>query len=558
MTDPDAAFEALFNDSMVGSSARGPLDPEYDWPEPEPFNAMRPTKPFPIAALPPTIRAAVNETQSLTQAPVEMASASALAAASLAAQGHADVARDALLVGPIGIYTITVGLSGERKSAIDNKLWLGCRNAADYIHQRREQEITLAEARIKIWEGRRDTLQKELNRLTKGGLPSSTWVTAFQAAQASIPGTPPARAPSQQAMISFLEAQLITHHTNKPTVPKSADLLHADDTAEALVESLAAGWPVAALAEAEGGMVFGGMAMNKERVLQTFAIWNVLWDGGRVTQKRTSVESRRVRDVRLTVNLMIQPAILERVLNDNAGLIREIGLQSRFLFSYSASMMGRRQYQPPVQTPQDIIDFNNRCYSLLVSVPLPHPVTGSGAVDTTRVKPPVLPLSAAAHSRWVAYHDGIERGLLGQFDDIKDVASKAAEQAARLAAIFWVFENNRAPTARDEISEATIKSAMSVAAWFLGETQRILQAFSRSEVERRAEELLAWLLALGQPHVTANDILNLGPAATRRRGDREAALAVLVTRGLAATDKDSEGKRVVVLNPSILAPTAAP
>jgi hypothetical protein len=107
----------------------------------------------------------VIETQSLTQAPVEMVSASALAAASLAAQGHADVARDALLVGPIGIFTITVGLSGERKSAIDNKLWLGCRNAADSIHQLREQEITLAAARIKIWEGTRDALQKELTRL---------------------------------------------------------------------------------------------------------------------------------------------------------------------------------------------------------------------------------------------------------------------------------------------------------------------------------------------------------------------------------------------------------
>jgi hypothetical protein len=556
MPDMDAAFDALFNERSKGSSA-GPLDPDYDWPEAA-FNAIRPAKPFPLYALPPTIQRAVIEAQSLTQAPVEMVAASALSAASLAAQGHADVARDAELVGPIGIYAITVGLSGERKSAVDTRLWAGCRDAADLIRDRREQEIALAQARIKIWEGKRDAIQKELNRVMNGRPPSPAWVAALHAARAQIPGTPPAGPPSQQAMISFLEAQLSAHHPTKPTVPKSADLLHADDTTEALAESLAAGWPVAALAESEGGVVFGGIAMHRERVMQTFAFWNVLWDGGRITQKRASVESRRVRDVRVTINLMVQPNILERVLNDNEGLVSDIGLRSRFLCCYPASAMGKRPYRPPVQLPQAIIDFNARCYNLLVNVSLPHPKTPGGALDTTRVKPPILRLSVKAHQQWVAYYNLIESQLTGRFDDLKDVASKAAEQAARLAAIFWVFENNRAPIAGDEIDESTINSAILVAAWFLQETQRVLQAFSRSESERRAEELLAWLLARGQPWILANEILNRGPAGTRKRGDRDLALAVLRDRGLAEPDKNSAGRRVVVLNPSLFAPAGVP
>src|SRR5271157_5458327 len=116
MLDEDAAFDALLGErASTGSSSPGPLDSNYDWPEPEPFNAIRPAKPFPLAVLPQTISLAVIETQALTQAPVEMVAASALSAASLAAQGHADVERDASLVGPIGIYSITIGLSGERK-----------------------------------------------------------------------------------------------------------------------------------------------------------------------------------------------------------------------------------------------------------------------------------------------------------------------------------------------------------------------------------------------------------------------------------------------------------
>jgi hypothetical protein len=158
----------------------------------------------------------------------------------------------------------------------------------------------------------------------------------------------------------------------------------------------------------------------------------------------------------------------------------------------------------------------------------------------------------------VAYYNRIERELTGQFDDVKDVASKAAEQAARIAGIFWVFENSRAPTAGDEIDEATMISAIISAAWFLQETQRVLQTFSRSEVEAHAEELLTWLLAQGQPWFPASEILHSGPAGTRKRGSREAALGVLRARGLAETDKDSSGKRVVVLNPTLLSPTATP
>jgi hypothetical protein len=292
--------------------------------------------------------------------------------------------------------------------------------------------------------------------------------------------------------------------------------------------------------------------------MQTFAFWNVLWDGGRITQIRASVNSRRARDVRLTINLMIQPNILQRVLNDHVALIRNIGLQSRFLFSYPASTMGTRLYRPPVQTPQAVIDFNNRCYNLLVSVPLPHPTAANGVIDTNRVKPPVLPLSQKAHRRWVAYYDFVERHLTGRFDDVKDVASKAAEQAARLAAIFWVFENNCGPVAGDEIDEITIGQAIRVALWFLDETQRVLQGLSRSEGERNAEELLAWLLNRSQPWILVSEILRFGPPSTRKRGDRDAALAVLRDHGLVETDKDRTGRRVAVLNPSLLAVVGVP
>jgi hypothetical protein len=54
---------------------------------------------------------------------------------------------------------------------------------------------------------------------------------------------------------------------------------------------------------------------------------------------------------------------------------------------------------------------------------------------------PELTLSPAAYSAWVQAHDCIERapGAGGDFADIRDVAAKAAENVAPLAALFHVL-----------------------------------------------------------------------------------------------------------------------
>lgn len=75
--------------------------------------------PFPIDALPPTIRAAVEEAILSIEAPAALIASSALAAASLATQTQFNVERDTGLDGPISLYFITIAESGERKSAVD-------------------------------------------------------------------------------------------------------------------------------------------------------------------------------------------------------------------------------------------------------------------------------------------------------------------------------------------------------------------------------------------------------------------------------------------------------
>jgi putative DNA primase/helicase len=57
------------------------------------------------------------------------------------------------------------------------------------------------------------------------------------------------------------------------------------------------------------------------------------------------------------------------------------------------------------------------------------------------LQPAELALSPPAHAAWVQAHDRIERALAsgGELSDIRDVAAKAAENIARLAALFHVL-----------------------------------------------------------------------------------------------------------------------
>lgn len=97
---------------------------------------------YPVAALGP-LRAAVEAVQGFSQAPVATPAASALAAASLAVQGFADVETLGGFA-PVLLYLLTTAQSGERKSSCDKPLLRGLRE-----HERDQSEIYAAA--FKAW-----------------------------------------------------------------------------------------------------------------------------------------------------------------------------------------------------------------------------------------------------------------------------------------------------------------------------------------------------------------------------------------------------------------------
>jgi uncharacterized protein DUF3987 len=103
----------------------GELSGGEEWPEPQPLTVKVEPEPYPLDALPDTIRAAVEEVQGFTKAPVPLVASSALAVLSIAAQAHIDVKRAERLSGPVGLFLLTIADSGERKINLRRVLLVG-------------------------------------------------------------------------------------------------------------------------------------------------------------------------------------------------------------------------------------------------------------------------------------------------------------------------------------------------------------------------------------------------------------------------------------------------
>src|SRR6202007_385888 len=88
------------------------------------FPPLQDAEPFPLDVLGPILSRAVKAIANSVQVPDAMAAQSVLAAASLAACAHADVAMPYGQSRPLSLFLITVAASGDRKSTADNEaLW---------------------------------------------------------------------------------------------------------------------------------------------------------------------------------------------------------------------------------------------------------------------------------------------------------------------------------------------------------------------------------------------------------------------------------------------------
>ena len=166
----------------------------------------------------------------------------------------------------------------------------------------------------------------------------------------------------------------------------------------------------------------------------------------------------------------------------------------------------------------------------------------------------MLTLSMAAKAAWVAFYNKVERELGdgGLYRDLRDVASKIADNACRLAALFHIFEH---VTRGTEISVSNFNAAARVAEWYLGESWRFFGELALPAGVADAERLENWLVAYcqreGVVRVPNVEVQKNGPGGLREKQKINTAMRVLEDLGRA--QQVNEGKRkFIAINPALL------
>ncbi|NCT56936.1 MAG: DUF3987 domain-containing protein [Legionella sp.] len=487
------------------------------WLDPLPIASSIAAEPYPLDALPKTIREAVIEVQSFTKAPLPLVAASAITALSLVGQTYVDIKRAEKLSGPTGLFLITIADSGERKSTCDGFF---TRAIHDYVKNKEDAAKPLIKeynAKLAAWQSKVEGVKTKIRQLAGKGND-----TAIQ------------------------ETELLKLELIKPKLPKVPKLCYSDITPEALKRNLGTIWPAAGIVSSEGGIVFGAHGMNKDSVMRNLATYNQCWDGKSVPTDRISSESLGIQEVRLTMGVQVQESTIREFTSQLGSLARGTGFFARVLFSRPESTQGSRFYTDPPDKWSCLEAFNQSISQILNTSP---PIDSEGILT-----PKLMTLASLAKLAWVRFHDGLESELHkgGELYDVRDVASKAADNAARLACLFHLIEHG----INGEVGSDSFDSASLIILWHLGEAQRFFAELVLPPELANALLLEEWLIAYCQKEklkqAPFSKVLQFGPKRLRKSSILKVALEELehLNRARLLSNKNT---KCIEINPALLA-----
>ncbi|MFM8342188.1 MAG: YfjI family protein [Methylomonas sp.] len=484
------------------------------WPQPQPLIAKIKPEPYPVDALPDIVRDAVQEVAAFVKAPLPLVAGSALGAISLASQAHCDMQRANKLNGPSSLFLLMIADSGERKTTCDGFFTAAIRAYETEQAKLGEPVKQQYNAALAAWNAEREGLLSKIKELGKQG----------KSAQ------------NQKDDLRELEQC-------KPSAPKIPRLILGDETPESQAYTLAKNWPSAAVVSSEAGVVFGAHGMGKDSVMRNLALLNTLWDGGSLPIGRKSTESFIVHDVRLSVTLQIQESTLRAFFNQTGQLARGTGFLARFLVAWPESTQGWRPFTEAPDNWPKLAMFQQRITELLnIAAPLN---------DDGVLAPKLLTFTPEAKATWIAFHDAIELELRpGQeLYDVRDVASKTADNAARLAALFQVFQHGL----DSPVDVDSFERASRIAAWHLSESKRFFSELALPVNVANAVKLETWLIDYCKRErtkvVSKRIAMQFGPI----RDNEALMLAIAELSDLDRVQFEQDGKRKsILLNPAVL------
>lgn len=465
---------------------------------------------FPLGALPPVMQNAVIEISNKTCTAVAQVAGLMLAIVALCCQGHLAVLLPLGNVSPLSLFTIISAISGERKSTVYNLLMTGLKEFLDFHHHRLRKLNEGLDIERTIWRTECRALEKKLSAAVQKGIDTE-----------------------------LIKEQLRIIYLSQPVEPPVPKLIYSDTTMEALLYKLFHGWSSAGLQSSEGGLIFSS------RASQDLAVLNVLWDGGELEVDRRNGDSFILRDARLSMSVMIQQGRLQAFVEKGGGYARDIGFLARCLISAPTSTIGSRFLEENLQPTPYTEKFNNKMRDLLRT----H-LSDDGLLQKERT---ILEFQPDAASEWRRFYNYIENqlGPGRYFSDVRDAASKIAENVARLAAIFHAAEGR--PSSKIEL--VTTNAACEIGQWYLhqfksllGEPRQLSQEFTDARL------LESWLLDKcqvppGFQAVRKNVVRTFGPNRLREKKALDMAVGQLCREGRIRLIKNSGQWWIQLIHP---------
>lgn len=384
--------------------------------------------PYPIDALPLELTRLVREIQAKVQAPDALIGMAVLAAVSAACQSLVDVRLPSGQIRPVSVNFMNVAESGERKTAVD-----GIVSAPFHAHDETravgyQEDLSRYMCEMKIWQAVDQVLRSKLKK-----------------------------ASNQDKSTDEIQRQWAEHEKKKPIKPRLRQLIRHDVSERALIDVLEGDGESVSLMSDEGETVLKGGAMA------AFGVHNRVWDGAKaLTLDRGRNVHVVARNPRLTMSIMVQPAVLKEYMRRHGDLARGSGFWARVLVGSPASTQGFRFVNWYTEQWVYLPGFHARIKALLAEYD--HRLA-AGPIERE-----VLEFSSEAVACWIDCVNKTETMLqpFGYLNDIKDFASKAVEIAGRIAAMLHLFAKQTGP-----ISSNTLQCAFVIVGWHIEEFKRL-------------------------------------------------------------------------------------
>lgn len=339
-----------------------------------------------------------------------------------------------------------------------------------------------------------------------------------------------------QAFYEFTECKPLLSENSPGDVEKpkkTTRFIYSDVTPFALISCLFENSRSAALLEDEAGRIFDS------RLIEDLGLLNKLWTGFSISVYRKKIRIT-VESPRCTISWMIQPKTFRAVLKKMGNKLHDSGFLARCLICEPITTQGTRHIDENKNI--DISGHKRYCNRVkeLLESQVDFFVPGGRQLEQPRK---VLSFDQYAQKSWIKTYNEIESNICagGQFHDHPEYASKIAENIARLAGIFHVFEGKPGLL----IAEETLNAATEVVSWYTQEYLRIFREPDfRDQIADDANFLEKALARYAQDKsltwVRISWLRQYGPNSLRKANRLEPAIEYLFSEGRISLSQDKK------------------